>query len=246
MSESMAESCEVTASVLPKVILKPRHALPFFKRHPWVFAGAIRSIDGDPQAGEAVALHSHEGDFIAHGLFNQHSQVRVRLYSWNEATPLDGEFWKGRLQSALQLRERLFGGNDEVAAYRLVNSEADGISGLTVDRYDRWMSVQFTSLAIARRQEMFIDLLRELVQPAGILLRTEKGTLDAEGLEISDGLLWGEPPPRPLTVIERNLKWQVDLIEGHKTGGYLDQRDNRRALAGYVKGHRVLDVFCYT
>ena len=250
------------------VTLKPRHALPFFKHHPWVFAGAIRDVRGDPQPGDAVELRSHEGEFIAHGLFNPHSQIRVRLFSWDEAARLDREFWKARLQSALQLRETLFRraggrqppddalspqdvrgltptGSPEVSAYRLVNSEADGMSGLTVDRYDRWLSVQFTSLALASRRDMLIELLRELTEPAGIILRTEKGMQSAEGLELSDGLLWGEPPPRPLIFREHDLQWEADLTEGQKTGGYLDQRDNHRALQRYVAGHRVLDVFCY-
>jgi 23S rRNA (cytosine1962-C5)-methyltransferase len=229
----------------PQVILKPRHALPFFKRHPWVFVGAIRSIHGEPQAGDEVALVSHEGQVIARGLFNPHSQIRVRLYSWDADKPLDREFWKARLQSALQLRQGLFGVSGGVTAYRLVNSEADGLSGLTVDRYDRWLSMQFTSLALSRRQETFVELLRELAQPAGLWLRTEKGMHEAEGLEISDGLLWGEPPPRPLTISEYGLHWEVDLTEGQKTGTYLDQRDNRRAVARLVAGHRLLDVFCY-
>ncbi len=236
-----------SAERMPAVVnLKPRHALPFFKHHPWVFAGAIRTVRGNPQAGDAVTLYSNEGEFIAHGLFNPHSQIRVRLYSWDEQVPVDREFWKTRIQSALQLRSTLFGAGSDVTAYRLINSEADGLSGLTVDRYDRWLSVQFTSFAIAQRQTQIIELLCELVQPAGIVLRTEKGTLDAEGLEITDGLLFGEPPPRPLVVVEHGLKWEVDLTEGHKTGGYLDQRDNHRALAQYVKDQRVLDVFCYT
>lgn len=248
----LAETSGIIASAeqaarMPVVVnLKPRHALPFFKRHPWLFAGAIRSVRGNPEPGEAVVLYSNEGEFIAHGLFNPHSQIRVRLYSWNEQVPIDREFWKTRIQSALQLRSSLFGVNNDVTAYRLINSEADGLSGLTVDRYDRWLSVQFTSFAIAQRQTQIIELLCELVQPAGIVLRTEKGTLDAEGLEIADGLLFGEPPPRPLVISEHGLKWEVDLTEGHKTGGYLDQRDNHRELARFVKGHRVLDVFCYT
>lgn len=224
--------------------LKPRHALPFFKHHPWVFAGAIRDVQGNPQPGDDVELRSHEGEFIAHGLFNPHSQIRMRLYSWDEAARLDRDFWKARLQSAMQLRESLFRSGN-VTAYRLSNSEADGLSGLTVDRYDRWLSVQFTSFALASRRELLLELLRELVQPTGIVLRTEKGMQLAEGLEISDGLLWGEPPPRPLIFREHDLQWEADLTEGQKTGSYLDQRDNHRALQRYTAGHRVLDVFCY-
>ena len=250
------------------VTLKPRHALPFFKHHPWVFAGAIRDVRGDPQPGEEIELRSHEGEFIAHGLFNPHSQIRVRLYSWVESARLDKDFWKARLQSAIQLRESLFrraggrqlpddssdtadvrgltpSGSPDVTAYRLINSEADGLSGLTVDRYDRWLSVQFTSLALANRKDLLLELLRELTDPAGIILRTEKGMQTAEGLELSDGLLWGEPPPRPLIYRQHDLQWEADLTEGQKTGGYLDQRDNHRALQRYAVGHRVLDVFCY-
>jgi 23S rRNA (cytosine1962-C5)-methyltransferase len=149
------------------------------------------------------------------------------------------------LQSAFQLRAALFGADHDVTACRLVSSEADGLSGLTVDRYDRWLSVQFTSLAMAQRQSDWIELLRELAEPAGIVLRTEKGLRASEGLELADGLAWGAAPPKPLAVVEHGLQWQVDLTEGQKTGGYLDQRENRRAFAHYVRGHRVLDVFCY-
>ena len=186
------------------VTLKPRHALPFFKHHPWVFAGAIRDVRGDPQPGDEIELRSHEGEFIAHGLFNPHSQIRVRLYSWVESARLDNDFWKARLQSAIQLRESLFrraggcqppddssdttdvrgltpSGSPDVTAYRLINSEADGLSGLTVDQYDRWLSVQFTSLALANRKDLLLELLRELTDPAGIVLRTEKGIQTAEG-----------------------------------------------------------------
>ncbi len=227
------------------VTLKPRHALPFFKHHPWVFAGAIRHVQGDPQPGDEVVLQSHEGEFIARGLFNSNSQIRVRLYSWNAEQPLDRDFWRERLKSAIELRHRLFGDNDGSTACRLVNSEADRLSGLTVDRYAGWLSVQFTSLALAERRDLFVELLRELVEPVGIVLRTEKGIQEAEGLQISDGLLWGEPPPRPMTINENGLKWEMDLTEGQKTGGYLDQRVNRQAVAAYVRDHRVLDVFCY-
>ncbi len=241
-----------------RLTLKPRHALPFFKRHPWVFAGAIRQTPQDLPAGTEIELRSHEGEFVARGLFNPNSQIRVRLYSWEPDQPLDRNFWRSRIASALQLRERFFvgeslpriashpaSGSKEVTACRLINSEADGLSGLTVDRYDRWLSVQFTSLALQLRQDDIVELLRELADPSGILLRTEKGVLEAEGLELRDGLIWGEPPPRRLTVVEHDVRWEVDLSEGQKTGGYLDQRDNRHAVAQHVRGHRLLDVFCY-
>src|SRR5574341_1108392 len=119
---------------LPSVVLKPRRALPFFSGHPWVFAGAIARIDGSPEPGSEVALRTLEGEFIARGLFNPDSNIRVRLYTWNEEQPLDRDFWSARLDEALALRRHLFAGRPEERGCRLVFSEADGLSGLTLDR----------------------------------------------------------------------------------------------------------------
>lgn len=231
---------------LPRLILKPRRALPFFGRHPWVFASAIERVIGDPAPAGEVAVYSHEGQFIARGLFNPHSNIRVRLYDWREHGALDRDFWSARIDAALELRRSLFAAGGAGEACRLIYSEGDALSGLIVDRYDRWLLVQFTSLALAARQELLISLLQEKLQPAGIWLRTEKGIRDAEGLDLADGLLRGEPPPRPLFIEEHGIRYGVDVIEGQKTGFYLDQRDNRAAFARYVRAARVLDVFCYT
>jgi 23S rRNA (cytosine1962-C5)-methyltransferase len=131
-------------------------------------------------------------------------------------------------------------------ACRLVFSEADGLSGLTVDRYDRWLVVQFTSLGLAVRRELLTGLLVELVKPEGVYLRTERGVGQLEGLELHDGLLWGTVPDGPVEVDEGGLRFLVNLAEGQKTGFYLDQRDNRRRVAALAAGRRVLDAFCYT
>jgi 23S rRNA (cytosine1962-C5)-methyltransferase len=128
----------------------------------------------------------------------------------------------------------------------LVFSEGDGLSGLTVDRYDRWLAVQFTSLGLARRREMLAELLVELVRPEGIMLRTERGIGRLEGLELHDEPLWGKVPDGPVAIEEGGLRFLVNLVEGQKTGFYLDQRDNRRAVAPLAAGRRVLDAFCYT
>lgn len=132
------------------------------------------------------------------------------------------------------------------SACRLVFSEADLLSGLIVDYYAGWLLLQFTSLALASRREMFVRLLTEKLHPAGIWLRTEKGMRELEGLSVADGPLSGETPPRPILVNEHGLQYSVDVVEGQKTGFFVDQRDNRLALARYVAGRRVLDMFCYT
>lgn len=241
-----AVEAPVVSAGLPTVTLKPRRALPFFSHHPWVFAGAIGSVSGNPDPGAEVVVQSHEKKFIARGLFNPDSNIRVRLYSWEEKRPLDREFWRERIDAAISLRERLFAGTPMLRACRMIFSEGDGLSGLTVDRYDDWLLVQWTSRALAARQEIILDLLRERLAPQGIWLRTEKGMGEAENLVAEDGLLWGAAPPRPLFIEEHGLKFGVDVQEGHKTGFYFDQRANRQAVAKWAGGKRVLDAFCYT
>lgn len=231
---------------LAVVVLKKRRALPFFSHHPWVFAGAIEREAGAPQPGDEVRVVSHEGRFIGRGLYNPDSQIRVRLYGWDEHRPLDRDFWAERIDQALAWREQLFQHRPERHACRLIFSEGDHLSGLTVDRYGEWLLVQWTSRALAMRQELFLELLTERLRPRGVWLRTERGIGESEGLSAADGLLRGEPPPRPLFLVENGLRIGVDVLEGHKTGYYFDQRDNRRAVAAYAAGRKVLDAFCYT
>lgn len=219
---------------LPEVILKPRNALPFFNHHPWVYQGAVHKIVGDVTPGAEVLLRSDKGQFIARGLFNPLSNIRVRLYAWDEAQPLDEALWSQRLDDAIALRRALYGEFSPDLACRLVNSEGDLLSGLTVDRYGDWLLVQLTSLALFERKDLFLKLLQEKLQPKGIWLRTEKGIRAAEGLEVADGLLAGEPPPRPLFISENGIRFGLDVAEGQKTGFFLDQRENRLFFSQFV------------
>src|SRR5262249_38815711 len=125
-------------------------------------------------------------------------------------------------------------------------SESDGLSGMIVDRFAEYLTVQFTSLALGARREMLADVLTELLNPKGIYLRTEKGIGQLEGLELHDGLLSGEAPPGEVVFEEHGLRFAVNLAEGQKTGYYLDQRDNRAAVAKLAAGRRVLDAFSYS
>ncbi|MGE3804622.1 MAG: class I SAM-dependent rRNA methyltransferase [Gemmataceae bacterium] len=230
----------------PRVILKPKRAQPFFGRHPWVFAGAIADVQGEPADGTEVDLYSHGDSFIARGIFNAQSKIRVRLYSWDEAVPLERDFFRDRLAAAIRLRRDILGFERPGSACRLVFSEADGLSGLTVDRYDRWLAVQFTALGLAQRKEMIAELLLELTGVAGIYQRTERGVGKLEGLELHDEPLKGSLPVEPILIDEHGLSFAVDLGTGQKTGFYLDQRDNRQAVAKLAAGRRVLDAFCYS
>lgn len=230
----------------PRVLLKPKRAKPFFAQHPWVYPGAIDRVEGEPADGAEVDLVSSAGNFIARGFHNSQSKLRVRLYSWDAAEALDADFFRRRIQKSLFLRRRLLGMGGPGQACRLIFSESDGLSGLIVDQYDRWLVAQFTSLALGQRREMLADLLLELTGAEGIYLRTERGIGQLEGLQIQDGPLRGQIPNEPITIEEHGVRFRVHLTEGQKTGFYLDQRDNRRAVAELSRGKRVLDAFCYS
>lgn len=242
----MNHSTSPRVATEPRVIIKPRRARPLFARHPWVFAGSIERVQGNPDDGAEVTVWTHQGEFIARGLYNSQSLIRVRLYSWEPDRTLDESFWRSRLEDALRLRRQVLQCDDPDGACRLVFSESDGLSGLIVDRYGSWLSVQVTSLALAQRLETLQSHLVELCRPQGIYLRTERGVGEAEGLKIADRLLWGEVPDSPIAIVENQLEFEVDLKTGQKTGFYLDQRENRRAVAALACGRRVLDMFCYT
>lgn len=237
----------MSSDVSAQVFLKPKRAQPFFGRHPWVFAGAIERVDGDPADGAVVDLRSHAGNFVARGLFNSQSKIRVRLYSWDESAALDEALFRHRLQRAIDLRHGVLKLNTSPdAAYRVAFSETDGLSGLVVDRYGDWAAVQFNALGMAERQEMLGNLIQETLGVRGVYRKIEKGVGKLEGVTLTDGLLCGEPPPAEIVVSENRLKFAVNLVEGQKTGYYLDQRDNRAAVARFCAGKRVLDAFSYS
>ena len=138
----MSPLVDATASGLPTatIVLKPKRARPFFGRHPWVLDSAVGKVDGAPADGDVVDLATHDGHFVARGLWNSQSRIRVRLYAFDAATKLDDAFWHGRIGTAIALRAGL-GLDDRTGAARLVNSEGDDLSGLIVDRYGDYLAV---------------------------------------------------------------------------------------------------------
>jgi 23S rRNA (cytosine1962-C5)-methyltransferase len=227
------------------VILKPRRARPFFARHPWVFDSSIERVIGEPNAGDQVDVMSSDGQRIATGLYNPTSTIRVRLYRWDDG-PLDDSFWSSTLAAAVRLRSDILKLGANSSAYRLVFSEGDGLSGLTVDRYDRWLAVQFTSLALYTRRESILALLSEMTEAEGIIARTDRGITSKEGLRAGQETTIGSVPLEPVTIVEHGLRYRVDLRSGQKSGFYLDQRANRREVASYCRGKQVLDLFCFS
>jgi 23S rRNA (cytosine1962-C5)-methyltransferase len=228
-----------------KVVLKPRRAQPFLARHPWVFAAAIDRVEGEPADGDVVELVSDRGRFIARGVYNRGSLLRMRLYTWDESQPLDRDFWKGRIADAIALRRQLglVGPREGV---RLVYSEADGLSGLVVDRFAGHVVAQLNARAMTARWPMLCEILAELLDPLSVTFRIDKSIAADEGIEPQHGVARGSLPDAPVVIEEHGLRYQVDLLGGQKTGFYLDQRENRLAAARYFHARRVLDLFCYT
>ncbi len=236
----------MTASPYPVAMLKPRRAKPFFLHHPWVFSGAVERIEGEPAQGDIVTVADTRGRFIGRGFYNPASQIMVRLFSWNENEQIDEGFWHARLRQAIRLRHDTLRLSQTTNAYRLVYSESDGLPGLIVDRYGDYLVVQHLTAGIAARKDMLLDALLEQLRPHGIMERSDAEELQREGIAPARGLVRGEEPEAFVEIECDGLKFLVDLRGGHKTGFYLDQRENRLAIAGLLRGRRVLDAYTYT
>ena len=227
----------------PRVTLKPRHARPFFARHPWVYAGSIDSVSGSPAPGDQVELVSAEGTFIAHGLWNPDSLIRARLYSW-EPVPLDDAFFRARIQAALALRQTLPASRISNAR-RLINSEGDHVSGLTADQFDRWLVVQFTSRALWKRRAALLQTLLDESGCDGGIGRFDRTLAKRESVTDAEPFSLGSLPEGPIEIHDTGISFELVLGSGQKTGLFLDQAANRRVVAEFAPGKRVLDLFCY-
>jgi 23S rRNA (cytosine1962-C5)-methyltransferase len=215
------------------------------RRHPWVFSGAVAAVEGGPAAGDIVRLVDHGGEFLAWAYFNERSKICARVLDWDESASIDDAWWFRCVEGAVRRRRDLptLRGCD---VCRLVHSEADGLPGLVVDRYGDWLVVQVLTAGMERRKELIVRALAHAVKPRGVYERSDQDARALEGLDASVGCLAGEEPPDRLEVGERGHRFLVDVKNGQKTGFYIDQRDNRRAVAEYVAGKSVLDLFSYT
>lgn len=213
--------------------------------HPWVFSGAIEHVKGKPENGDIVMVTDNKNDFLAFGFYNNTSRVAVRLLEWNLETEINESWWRKKIRTAVKLRESLH--NEDTNTYRLIFSEADYLPGLIVDRYADFLSVQILTSGIERIKHILLDELQELLKPIGIFDRSDASARAHEGLEASSGgILMGIKPPEFVSVKENGIFYQVNIAEGQKSGFYCDQRDNRRMVAEYVKGKKVLDCFSYS
>jgi 23S rRNA (cytosine1962-C5)-methyltransferase len=213
------------------------------RRHPWVFEGSVAK--GKAEAGETVRVEAHDGRFLAWGAYSPTSAIRVRTWSFDEAERIGRDFFAQRIGAAVALRARLPVDSDGV---RLIHGEADGLPGLVVDRYADTLSAQFLSAGTERWKATIADALLEATGCTRLHERSDSGVRGLEGLPPAAGWLRGDGPTE-VTIREHGWRLTLDVAEGHKTGFYLDQRDNRARFAQWVRHfgcERVLNAYCYT
>ena len=229
---------------MPALILRAGREKSLLRRHPWIFSGAVHSTEGEPVPGSTVDLLSSNKQFLARASYSPTSQIRARVWTFEEE-PIDQEFFRKQIQKSIKARYSLpdFHGTD---ALRLIYAESDGIPGLIVDRYGDILILQSLTAGSEFWKETLADLLLEETGLSTIYERSDADVRELEGLESSVGLLRGTFPNAQITIQENGLKFNVNLESGHKTGFYIDQRANRRRVHELAADKNVLDCFCYT
>jgi 23S rRNA (cytosine1962-C5)-methyltransferase len=223
-----------------KVVLKRGREKPVLNRHPWIFSGAIKNIEGECADGDIVTVVDSRGGFLAQGYLNRRSQITVRLLSWIEEETIDRGFFRHRLEQAIAIRRPL---QEDPAtnAYRLVNAESDFLPGLVLDRYSEYLVIQFLTLGIEKWKGEIVSLLGELLPSRGIYERSDVEVREKEGLPPATGLLAGQERPALVHILENGHRFVVDIKRGQKTGFYLDQRENRQKLVRHCRDKTVLN-----
>lgn len=236
------------------VVLAPGRERSVLRRHPWVFSGAIARVEGNPAPGTGVEVRAADGTPLGWGAFSPASQIRVRLWHFEpSAGDVTPDFFASRLQAAVDAR-RAIAAQPGLDAFRLVNAESDGLPGVVVDRYGDFLVCQFLTAGAEHWKQAFVRGLTALarapgspVGPArGIYERSDVDARALEGLAPIAGVLAGAAPPDRLVIQEYGCRFAVQVQRGHKTGFYLDQRENRALLARYAAGADVLNCFAYT
>ncbi len=226
------------------VTLQPNRDKSLRRRHPWVFASAVAEIKGKARRGDTVEVVSSDGDWLGRGAYSPDSQIRVRMWSFDKHEVIDNAFFLRRLDTALALRSRLF--DESVTnSYRIIASESDGLPGITVDRYANVLVIQLLSAGAERHRSKLVWALNKRLPEMSIYERSDVDVRKKEGLEPVTGPISGSPPDT-VTILENGNTIIVDIVKGHKTGFYLDQRDSRLAAQRYARDAEVLNCFSYT
>ncbi|MCF2908127.1 class I SAM-dependent methyltransferase [Pseudoalteromonas sp. DL2-H2.2] len=225
--------------------LQPGREKSLKRKHPWIFSKAIKKVKGKPALGDTVTIYSHDGQYLATAAYSPDSQIRARIWSFDQSEQIDQSFFERKLSRALAAREQVIE-EGQLTGFRLCAAESDGLPGITIDKFDNYLVCQLLSAGAERHKGEIVQALRSLFPECNIYERSDVDVRKKEGLEKTTGVLWGDEPEAPVVIMENGLKIEVDIKSGHKTGFYLDQRDSRAALERFSKGKSVLNCFCYT
>jgi 23S rRNA (cytosine1962-C5)-methyltransferase len=227
----------------PSLVVKPGRDKSLLRRHPWVFSGAIERVAGNPGDGDTVAVRAADGAFLAWAAYSPRSQIRARVWSWDEPARIDAAFLRRRVAEAVARRERLAGLTD---AIRLVHGEADGLPGVVCDRYAELAVFQFASAGAERFREPIVEAVLEATGCSAAYERSDVEVRALEGLPPRAGPIRGTRAEWTVAITEHGLRYRVDVAHGQKTGFYLDQRANRDRVRALAAGRDLLNCFCYT
>lgn len=230
---------------MPSIKLKRGRDKSIGRKHPWIFSGAIESVRDVRSNGETVEIISADGKHLGYGSFSKESQISVRMLSFNPEEKPDEIFIKKRIKEALNFRDSIVD-KSSTNAYRLINAESDNLPGIIVDKYSDYLVCQFLSAGAEFWKNIVIDALIELTDPICIYERSDVDVRDKEGLVKSKGIIFGKLPDLPIEIIENGNKLLVDIVNGHKTGFYLDQRENRKIISDFARGRNILNCFSFT
>src|SRR5665213_2376716 len=225
---------------LTTVILKPGEADRIVAGHPWVYAGEILRVTAPIADGELVQVKDHRTRLLGVGFFNSKSKIHVRVIA-PERVDVNENFFEERIRAALAVRQKHL---PDATSFRVVNAESDFLSGLIVDKYEDVLVVQISSLGMDKRKTMIVAALQKIFSPRAIVERGDIGSRKFEGLGEANGILSGEFSS-PIAVNLNGLKFETDLMGGHKTGMYMDQQANYQAVSQFAKGAQVLDCFSF-
>lgn len=228
-----------------RIYLKVSREKSLLRKHPWVFSKAINKIKGNPMLGETVDIFDSKEKWLARGAYSPDSQIRVRIWTFNEKQEIDRDFFCNKLKNA-QNRRNYFIDRDGLTGYRLIAGESDGLPGVTIDKYDNFIVCQLLSAGADFHRHTILDCLKELYPGCHVYERSDVDVRKKEGLEPVTGWLTAEQDSTECVIEEHGIKISVDVAKGHKTGFYLDQRDSRRAAGSYAKDKRILNCFSYT
>ena len=215
------------------------------RRHVWIFSGAVADYPGEAAPGETVEVFDAKNNFLARAAYSPDSQLIARVWTFDRDEQIDEAFFARRIKAAVEYRHFLKL-DDPKGGCRLINSEADGLPGLVVDRYAGVLVIQITSAGIEFHRDTIVKLLAEITGAASIYERSDVSVRAKEGLAERSGLLYGAQPPNPVIIEENGARFAVDVRHGQKSGFYFDQRCARAAVAAYADGRTVLNAFSYT